>query len=240
MLYFVSRHTLRVCNGHSCQKLGIILENKVLQKLLSKISKILKCSPKSICISKGKWNQKNSSLLLTLKVRFWSILKKKKKKLSTYVNFILYSCIRNFTLDNPYYHKFFTDHDLTTFFLQVSKRPFGSDLRRHVVSVSSDKTLVCRQPDGRGLTVGTIPHPVIGLIGDPVMADSFPMAGKYFTLDTYFTRFSFTFVKHFNDQNVVTSVAQKNVPCVVVIHYCTWYVDKNRHFLTSSPLILSS
>ena len=49
-----------------------------------------------------------------------------------------------------------------------------------MVSVSSDKTLVCRQPDGRGLTVGTIPHPVIGLIGDPVMADSFPMAGKYF------------------------------------------------------------
>ena len=48
-----------------------------------------------------------------------------------------------------------------------------------MVSVSSDKTLVCRQPDGRGLTVGTIPHPVIGLIGDPVMADSFPMAGKY-------------------------------------------------------------
>ena len=60
----------------------------------------------------------------------------------------------------------------------VSKRPFGADLRRHVVSVSSDKTLISRQPDGRGLTVGTIPHPVIGLIGDPVMADSFPMAGK--------------------------------------------------------------
>ena len=58
-----------------------------------------------------------------------------------------------------------------------------------MVSVSSDKTLVCRQPDGRGLTVGTIPHPVIGLIGDPVMADSFPMAGKHFFMHCtgYFT-----------------------------------------------------
>ena len=64
----------------------------------------------------------------------------------------------------------------------VSKRPFGSDLRRHVVSVSSDKTLVSRRPDGLGLTVGTIPHPVIGVIGDQVMADSFPMAGNAFIL----------------------------------------------------------
>ena len=59
----------------------------------------------------------------------------------------------------------------------VSKRPFASDLMRHVVSVSSDKTLVCRDPDGLGRTIGTIPHPVIGLIGDSVMADSFPMPG---------------------------------------------------------------
>ena len=63
-----------------------------------------------------------------------------------------------------------------------------------MVSVSSDKTLVCRQPDGRGLTVGTIPHPVIGLIGDPVMADSFLMAGKYFFLKTIVSPLSFSFL----------------------------------------------
>ena len=60
----------------------------------------------------------------------------------------------------------------------ISKRPFSSDLRRHVVSVSSDKTLVSRRPDGLGLTIGTIPHPVIGVMGDPVMAASFPMPGE--------------------------------------------------------------
>ena len=60
----------------------------------------------------------------------------------------------------------------------VSTRPAGSDLKRHVVSVTSDKTLILRDPQGYGVTIGTIPHPVIGLIGDPVMADSFPMPGE--------------------------------------------------------------
>ena len=80
-----------------------------------------------------------------------------------------------------------------------------------MVSVSSDKTLVCRQPDGRGLTVGTIPHPVIGLIGDPVMADSFPMAGKYFFMH-WLLHDLFTFVKHFSDQNVI----------------CTWFKEDDK------------
>ncbi len=62
----------------------------------------------------------------------------------------------------------------------ISKRPWASDPRRHVISVSSDKTITSRQPNGLGLTLATIPHPVIGLNSheDSVMADSFPMAGE--------------------------------------------------------------
>ena len=36
----------------------------------------------------------------------------------------------------------------------VSTRPVGSDLNRHVVSVTSDKALVQRDPQGYGLTIG--------------------------------------------------------------------------------------
>ena len=60
----------------------------------------------------------------------------------------------------------------------VSTRPVGSDLNRRVVSVTSDKALVQRDPHGYGLTIGTIPHPVIQVTSDPVMADSFPMPGE--------------------------------------------------------------
>lgn len=60
----------------------------------------------------------------------------------------------------------------------VSTRPAASDLKRRVVSVTSDKTLILRDPRGYGTTVGTIPHPVIGLTDSSVMADSFPMPGE--------------------------------------------------------------
>jgi hypothetical protein len=60
----------------------------------------------------------------------------------------------------------------------MSRRPAIGSNQRHVVSVAADKTLICREADGLGLTIGTIRHPVIALIGDPVMADSFPMAGE--------------------------------------------------------------